>query len=79
MPTVRIIGPNRFHFSSSDSNEPRYIHVERDKATAKFWLDPLQLEHSRRFSRVELARIQKLVERHQVEFRKKWNDYFGTN
>jgi hypothetical protein len=77
MPTVRIIGPYRFHFYSSDRDEPRHIHVDRDKATAKFWLDPLRLERSQGFFRVELARIQKLVERHQVEFRRKWNDYFG--
>ncbi len=78
MPTVRIIGPYRFHFYSSDANEPRHIHVDRDQATAKFWLDPVRLERSHRFSRAELARIQKLVERHQVEFRRKWNDYFST-
>ncbi|MDO8629208.1 MAG: DUF4160 domain-containing protein [Phycisphaerales bacterium] len=52
--------------------------MDRDHATAKFWLDPVRLDRSQRFSRVELARIQKLVDRHQVEFRRKWNDYFGT-
>ncbi len=78
VPTVKNIGPYRFHFYSSDRDEPRHIHVERDLATAKFWLDPVRLERSGRFSRAELARLQKLVERHKLEFRKKWNDYFGT-
>jgi len=78
VPTVKIIGPYRFHFFSGDRDEPRHIHVERDRATAKFWLDSVRLERSTGFSRTELARLQKLVERHALEFRRKWNDYFGT-
>jgi hypothetical protein len=78
MPTVKIIGPYRFHFYSSDHGEPAHVHEERDDATAKIWLDADRLDRSQRFSRVELARLQKLVERHQKEFRKKWYDYFGS-
>jgi len=78
MPTIRIIGPYRFHFYSSDGAEPMHVHVERDAATAKFCLTPVRLERSHDFSRAELARLQKLVERHLVEFRKKWHDYFGA-
>jgi hypothetical protein len=78
MPTIKVIGPYRFHFYSSDSAEPMHVHVERDAATAKFWLNPVRLERSHGFARAELARLQKLVERHQVEFRRKWNDYFGA-
>jgi hypothetical protein len=36
MPTVKIIGPYRFHFYSSDHGEPAHVHVQRDEANAKF-------------------------------------------
>jgi hypothetical protein len=78
VPTVKIIGPYRFQFYSSDRDEPVQAHVERDAATAKFWLNPVRHEQNQRFTRTELARLQKLVERHQAEFRRKWNNYFGT-
>lgn len=77
MPTVKIIGPHRFHFFSSDRDEPFHIHVERDGAAAKFWLHPVRLECSQGFSRAELARLLKWVDLHQIEFRRKWNEYFN--
>jgi hypothetical protein len=77
VPTVKIIGPYRLHFYSGDREEPRHVHVERDSAAAKFWLDPVRLDRSHGFPRAELARLLKLVESHQAEFRRKWNDYFG--
>jgi hypothetical protein len=77
VPTVTIIGPYRFHFYSSDRHEPLHVHVDRDAATAMFWLDPVRLERSAGYSRVELARRLKMVDRHQIEFRRKWNEYFG--
>jgi hypothetical protein len=76
VPTVKIIGPYRFHFYTADQPEPRHIHVVRDDATAKFWLDPIRLSGSRDFSRVELNRIGKLIAEHQAEFRRKWDEYF---
>ena len=55
-----------------------HVHVEREAATAKFWLSPIRLDRTCGFARPELARLQKLVERHHVEFRRKWNDCFGA-
>ncbi len=49
MPTVKIIGPYRFHFYSSDHGEPAHVHVQRDEANAKFWLDSVRLDGSQRF------------------------------
>ena len=43
---------------------------------AKFWLDPVRLQSSGGFSRVELARIEKLVSKHQSAFLEAWNEYF---
>ena len=76
MPTVLRHGPYRFFFYSSDRNEPPHIHVERDDNVAKFWLDPVRLQSSGGFSRVEIGRIEKLVIEHQQELLEAWNAYF---
>ena len=41
MPTVLRIGPYRFYFFSNEGDEPPHVHVDRDAATAKVWLDPV--------------------------------------
>jgi hypothetical protein len=57
MPTALRSGPYRFFFYSSDGHEPPHIHVARDDAVAKFWLDPLRHDHSLGFRPAELRRI----------------------
>lgn len=78
MPTVLRTGPYRFVFFSSDWNEPVHVHVIRDEAYAKFWLDPVRLEDSRRFRAIELRRIERLVEDHQTELLRAWREYFSS-
>ena len=77
MPTVLSSGPYRFFFYASDRDEPPHIQVERDDRIAKYWLDPVRLQSSGGFSRVELARIERLVNDHRVEFVEAWNEYFS--
>jgi hypothetical protein len=62
MPTVLRSGPYRFFFFSADRYEPPHVHVERENMRAKFWLKPVRLQESGGFSRVELGRLQALVE-----------------
>jgi len=76
MPTVLRIGSYRFFFYASDRDEPSHTHVERDDNVAKFWLDPVRLQSSGGFSRVEINRIERLVSEYQVELLEAWNDYF---
>jgi hypothetical protein len=57
--------------------EPPHIHVERDDNVAKFWLDPVRLQSSGGFSRVEINRISKIVTDHQSALLGAWNEYFG--
>jgi hypothetical protein len=78
MPTVLQDGPYRFYFYASDRDEPVHIHVERDDFVAKFWLEPVRLQSSRGFGRAELARVQRLVERHREQFVRAWNEFFGA-
>lgn len=77
MPTVLRHGPYRFFFYSGDRGEPPHIHVERDDAEAKFWLDPVRLEWSRGFGRGEIGTVQAVVDANRQFLRESWHDYFG--
>lgn len=77
MPTVLHHGPYRLYFYASDRDEPVHIHVEREDDVAKFWLEPVRLQSSKGFSRAELARLQRLVERHRAQLLRAWNEFFG--
>ena len=52
------------------------MHVEREDSKAKFWLEPLRLEKSRGFSRAEIGRIEKLVEKDVALLLRAWHEYF---
>ena len=76
MPTVLRQGPYRFFFYASDRDEPIHIHVERDDNVAKFWLDPVRLQSSGGFSRMEINQIERLVIEQQHYLLEAWNEYF---
>ncbi len=77
MPTVSRSGPYRFFFYASDRDEPRHIHVERDIKVAKYWIDPVRLQNSGGFNRLELRRIRVIIEGIQKELMEAWDDFFG--
>jgi len=77
MPTILRIGPYRFFFYATDSGEPPHVHVEREDHKAKFWLNPVMLQNSGGFNRTEINRIQRLVEEHEEELLRGWNEYFS--
>lgn len=76
MPTVFRIGSYRFHFYANDRREPPHVHVERDDATAKFWLKPVRLQSARGFDRREMHRLHKMVEVNGDRLLRSWNEYF---
>jgi len=77
MPTVLRLGPYRFFFYAGDRDEPRNVHIERDDRIAKFWLEPIRLQSSGGLSRVEIARIERLVSDHREVLMEAWDEYFG--
>ena len=77
MPTVFRVGPYRFFFYASDREEPHHIHVERDDKVAKYWLDPIRLQSSGGFNRLELKRIRSIIEENHEYLMEAWNEYFG--
>ena len=78
MPTVLRVGPYRFFFYSGDRDEPRHIHAERDADRAKFWLEPVRLHDSTGCRGAELARLAAIVETHQSELVRAWDEFFGA-
>jgi len=77
MPTILRLGPFRFFFYSNENNEPAHIHIQRDKMLAKFWLNPIALASSTRFSSKELKQLEMLVIEHKKLLLEAWNDYFS--
>ncbi len=77
MPTIEDIGPYKFFFYSAEGHEPPHVHVRRDRATAKFWLDPVYVARSRHFSDRELLIVQKVVEANREKILEVWNDHFS--
>ncbi|MCY4328692.1 MAG: DUF4160 domain-containing protein, partial [Endozoicomonadaceae bacterium] len=63
-------------FYSNEHGEPAHIHIQRDGALIKFWLKPVALASSTRFSAKEIRELQKHVETHQNKFLEAWNEYF---
>ena len=78
MPTVLRIGPYRFYFFSHETTEPPHIHIDREKFSAKFWLQPLCLAGNVGFSAHELRKISYLVSEHSQYILEKWYEYFGN-
>jgi hypothetical protein len=77
MPTVFRHRSYRFFFYSGDRDEPAHIHIERDDMIAKIWLDPIRLESSGGFSRLEISQILRIADKNQRRLVEAWNEYFG--
>ena len=78
MPTIRgISGPYRFFFFSFDCDEPKHVHVERDRQHCKFWLEPVVLENNNGFQRHELNRIRQVIVNNLPSVLEAWEEHCG--
>ncbi|MCH8255811.1 MAG: DUF4160 domain-containing protein [Gemmatimonadetes bacterium] len=76
MPTIKSIpGPFRFFFYSFDCNEPVHIHVQHERATCKFWLNPVALAANHGFSPQQLSRIRSVILEHHTAMFEAWNEH----
>jgi hypothetical protein len=76
MPEIRnISGPYRFFFYSFDCNEPKHVHVQRERLTCKFWIDPIMLAKNNGFSPKELNGILKQIRLNIVKIREGWDEH----
>lgn len=76
-PTITRIGPYRFFFYANGGVEPAHVHVQRERRSAKFWLEPVELARSVGFGAPELNAVRKIVEQNAAAFREAWNEFFG--
>ena len=78
MPTVLRSGPYRLYFFSHDGTEPPHTHVDRERFSAKFWLEPVGLARNLGFKPIELRRIERLVTERHHQLLEAWHGYFGA-
>jgi hypothetical protein len=77
MPIVARIGQFRFFFYSNEGTEPAHVHAQVERKLAKFWLNPVALASSGRFSASELRAIERIVLENRERFLEAWNEFFG--
>ncbi len=77
MPTVFRAQGYRFFFYSND-HLPIHIHVEKERSTAKFNINPVELVQSKGFNAASLAEIRNLVAANEQLIINSWNEHFGN-
>lgn len=77
MPVLLREGPYRFFFYMGDRDEPPHVHVQRDRHTAKFWLNPVLLQQTGGLRTHEIRRIERIIEENQTSFMEAWNARFN--
>ena len=78
MPRIKgVPGPYRFLFTSFDCNEPPHVHVERDNATCKFWLEPIGIARSQGFGARELNTIRRTIAARRAAILEAWHEHCG--
>ncbi|MBV8795127.1 MAG: DUF4160 domain-containing protein [Hyphomicrobiales bacterium] len=66
-------------FLQPENSEPPHIHVESRDATAKYWLEPVELARSRGFRARELTRLRATIIEHRHELLEAWYAHFGRS
>jgi len=78
MPTIKgIEGPHRFFFYSFDCNEPKHVHVRRERKVCRFWLEPIVLGSNNGFSAQELNRIRTVILENLDHISEAWDEHCG--
>ena len=78
MPTVLRPGPYRVYFHSHEPGEPPHVHVDRDRLSAKFWLNPVALARNLGFTAPELGKIERILREKESRLLEAWNEHIGT-
>jgi hypothetical protein len=65
-------------FFTATGTESPHVHAQQERKIAKFWLEPVALASSGRFSASDLRSIERIVLENQVQFLEAWNEFFGS-
>lgn len=79
-PTILKYKAYRLFFFSNEGSplEPVHVHVRREEALAKLWLEPsIYLAESYGFNSKELKEIEGIVRKYEQEIKTRWREYFG--
>lgn len=80
MPTIRgISGPYRVFFFSFDCNEPRHVHVQRERKLCKYWMEPVVLASNHGFSPAELNAVRRMLKDQHTQILEAWYEHCGSN
>ena len=78
MPSIRgISGPYRLFFVSFDCQEPKHVHVQRERRVCKYWMEPIALASNHGFSPVELNTVRRLLHDNRDLILEAWDEHCG--
>jgi hypothetical protein len=72
MPIILRIKGYKFWFYEADLGEPPHVHVGKGGKTAKFWLNPMQVERTGKFKPIELREIERIIDENLDFLLKAW-------
>ena len=79
VPTIQgIPAPYRFFFYSFDCNEPAHVHARRERATCKFWLDPVVLAANHGLTPRDLTAVRRVILEHRDRILEAWREHCGA-
>lgn len=67
-----------FFFYANEGNEPTHVHVRKAGGFAKFWLDPVELDHAQGMKVGDLTQAEDMIRENQELIRKKWHEVHGN-
>lgn len=73
MPTILRVRGYRIGFYQADLVEPPHVHVKKQGAEAKFWLETLVVAEVRGFREHELNEIRRILEEHRRAILAAWH------
>jgi hypothetical protein len=78
MPTLLRWKGYRFFFYSADGWEPPHVHIVKDGAEAKVWLNDFGVAVNIGYSARELGEIVRKTREERAAFMEAWHDHFAN-
>nr|WP_315397844.1 DUF4160 domain-containing protein [uncultured Duganella sp.] len=76
MATLLRLRGYRFYFHSQATGEPPHLHVDKERKSAKFWIESTTVVRNVGFSVLELREIARIIIEYRLDFLRIWNEHF---